>query len=418
MKQRRRKGDGTLFKNKKSKYYYIQYYMDGKLKQKSLRVTNKEEAEIKAKEFMALHNDLESKGDFIEAVAKSKGLKSEQIDSIKKVLDRHTGKDIKMAEAFRMFLAEPDRPTPSNEVIRQYKHHWELFVSFIGEEVYLHEIMANDVKEFGKHLLRLDEKKIRVHSDSNYNRIINKCRCIIKTLMDTANLNSNPFQNMGSRTVERTSRRNFTKEEVDRLLEATEGELRLLFAIAVYTGMRLKDAVLCKWENIDFTTNSIHIKPAKTAKYNQYVNMPIISQLKRELKLFGYSDESEYILPSLSSRYLSHRSNLKKDFKKAFKDAKISSDELGLVGFHSLRHTFVSDCAKAGVPLAIVQEVVGHSNTAMTRHYTNIDAEMTQQQIMKLSDEGKAMSLEEVKKLVSQMNSENWETIKNQILKA
>ena len=39
------------------------------------------------------------------------------------------------------------------------------------------------------------------------------------------------------------------------------------------------------------------------------------------------------------------------------------------VGFHSLRHTFVSLSLNAGVPIAVVQAIVGHSNPAMTRHY-------------------------------------------------
>ena len=44
--------------------------------------------------------------------------------------------------------------------------------------------------------------------------------------------------------------------------------------------------------------------------------------------------------------------------------------------FHSLRHTFVSFAANAGVPLHVVQSIVGHESTAMTRHYyhENIDA--------------------------------------------
>ena len=37
--------------------------------------------------------------------------------------------------------------------------------------------------------------------------------------------------------------------------------------------------------------------------------------------------------------------------------------------FHSLRHTFVSLAANAGVPLHVVQSIVGHESTAMTRHY-------------------------------------------------
>ena len=44
--------------------------------------------------------------------------------------------------------------------------------------------------------------------------------------------------------------------------------------------------------------------------------------------------------------------------------------------FHSLRHTFVSLSANAGVPLPVVQSIVGHTSTAMTRRYyhENVDA--------------------------------------------
>jgi hypothetical protein len=40
-----------------------------------------------------------------------------------------------------------------------------------------------------------------------------------------------------------------------------------------------------------------------------------------------------------------------------------------VASFHSLRHTFVSLSANAGVPLPVVQSIVGHCSTAMTRHY-------------------------------------------------
>ena len=37
--------------------------------------------------------------------------------------------------------------------------------------------------------------------------------------------------------------------------------------------------------------------------------------------------------------------------------------------FHSFRHTFVSFAVHAGVPLPVVQSIVGHTSAAMTRHY-------------------------------------------------
>ena len=39
---------------------------------------------------------------------------------------------------------------------------------------------------------------------------------------------------------------------------------------------------------------------------------------------------------------------------------------------HSFRHTFVSFCANAGVPLDVVAAIVGHTSSAMTRHYAHI----------------------------------------------
>ncbi len=49
--------------------------------------------------------------------------------------------------------------------------------------------------------------------------------------------------------------------------------------------------------------------------------------------------------------------------------------QTNVVGFHSLRHSFVSFCANAGVPMAVVQSLVGHGSPAMTRHYTHISPE-------------------------------------------
>jgi integrase len=45
------------------------------------------------------------------------------------------------------------------------------------------------------------------------------------------------------------------------------------------------------------------------------------------------------------------------------------------VGFHSLRHTYVSMHAQAGTPQAMIQANVGHSNPAMTAHYTHVNEE-------------------------------------------
>ena len=83
------------------------------------------------------------------------------------------------------------------------------------------------------------------------------------------------------------------------------------------------------------------------------------------------------VLPTIAEMYGRARWQVAQELSRIFKAANIQTS-VKLEGrkhrtpeatFHSLRHTFVSFAANAGVPLHIVQSIVGHESTAMTRHY-------------------------------------------------
>ena len=83
------------------------------------------------------------------------------------------------------------------------------------------------------------------------------------------------------------------------------------------------------------------------------------------------------VLPMIADLYAQSRWRVSHELSRIFKAAHITTS-VRLEGrrrrtpeatFHSLRHTFVSFAANAGVPLHIVQSIVGHESTAMTRHY-------------------------------------------------
>jgi hypothetical protein len=67
----------------------------------------------------------------------------------------------------------------------------------------------------------------------------------------------------------------------------------------------------------------------------------------------------------------------------AIKDPMMGQRKLAanVYSLHSFRHTFVSFCANAGVPLAVVAEIVGHGNPAMTEHYSHISTAAKQEAI-------------------------------------
>ncbi len=103
----------------------------------------------------------------------------------------------------------------------------------------------------------------------------------------------------------------------------------------------------------------------------------------------------DYIIPSVAERYQRSPSGVQDDVQKiihcATGEAVTAESCSGhrvyranRYSLHSFRHTFVSFCANAGVPLDVVATIVGHGNPAMTRHYAHITNEAKKQAIATL----------------------------------
>jgi len=60
--------------------------------------------------------------------------------------------------------------------------------------------------------------------------------------------------------------------------------------------------------------------------------------------------------------------------------------EISEISFHALRHTATSLMKTAGVPTAIVQDIIGHDSEAISAHYTHIDEATKRSALEKLPD--------------------------------
>ena len=183
-------------------------------------------------------------------------------------------------------------------------------------------------------------------------------------------------------------------EELKRLLEAAKkvekkgggGEWYTLFLIGIYTGLRLGDCCRLDWSQINIAEGVIQVVPRKTRRHHQrLVTIPIHpalgAALLDQVKMKGEGEQrmvfSGPVLPMVAEMYARSRWQVSDELARIFRAANIQMS-VKLEGrkhrtpeatFHSLRHTFVSFAANAGVPLHVVQSIVGHESTAMTRHY-------------------------------------------------
>ena len=252
---------------------------------------------------------------------------------------------------------------------------------------------------------------------STYNTRVCILREIFRTLAKKAGLEEDPWEGVRLRPDDSHSRRELTMEELKRLLDAAKksgAEWHKLMLIGIYTGLRLGDCCRLDWSQISIAQGVIQLVPRKTRRHHQrLVTIPIHPALGRalisgEAESFPLQDKdgslhseaegipvglrllhtqslhSGPVLPMIAEMYARSRWQVSHELSRIFRAANITTS-VRLEGrhrktpeatFHSLRHTFVSFAANAGVPLHIVQSIVGHESTAMTRHYyhENIDA--------------------------------------------
>ena len=58
--------------------------------------------------------------------------------------------------------------------------------------------------------------------------------------------------------------------------------------------------------------------------------------------------------------------------------------EQGRIGWHDLRHTYGSHLAMRGVPLKVIQELMGHATIEMTLRYAHLAPEARESAVQQL----------------------------------
>ena len=132
--------------------------------------------------------------------------------------------------------------------------------------------------------------------------------------------------------------------------------LRLL----IFTGARLREILRLRWEHVDFERGLLLLPTSKTGKKTIVLNAPAIAILN------AFPRSGEYVIAGTSVD--SPRSDLKKPWKAVAVRAGLTG-----VRIHDLRHTHASVGAGAGLGLAIIGKLLGHTQTATTQRYAHLD---------------------------------------------
>jgi integrase len=171
----------------------------------------------------------------------------------------------------------------------------------------------------------------------------------------------------------------FTHEQVGQLLQAAGdfSDWYTLILLGYCTGARLGDCALMKWDKVDFHKGLIAYQQTKTGKT---VVVPVHRDLMHRLDFLSeFAKEGAYLCPELAERTSGGKHGLSEGFNRLVRKAGIDPQEVQGLGnrkfrkltFHSLRHSFNSALAEAGIHQEVRMKLTGHSSMGMNSRYTH-----------------------------------------------
>ena len=387
---------GTVYQKEPNGIYYFRYQVNGARKAISLKTRNKQQAIKEAEKYVPLLQATSS--EVIAAhVQHARNLATPE-------------KNLLLYQAWEEYEKSPDRATPDtvSEALA-YKSTFAEFVEWVNDpQATLRDITETTAMQYADYMR---QQNIAV---STHNRKLKRIRKVFKVLQEYCS-EDNPFQPAVLYRKEREEREqdvhrlSFTREQEQQLRNVladdhykvlNKPEVRVIYYLGMFTGQRMKDCVLLRWSKINLDMNRIWVKQFKTGKE---VTIPIAPTLREVLleALEWKKSDLDYVCPNIAMRY-----NKTNALGKNVGNNLVNIDMLRVIrwiglepsvnvpgrdkkvtvyGFHSLRHSFASYCAEAGVPQATVVSILGADSEIVTKYYTHVGDEAQKQAIAAVS---------------------------------
>ena len=387
---------GTVYQKEPNGIYYFRYQVNGARKAISLKTRNKQQAIKEAEKYVPLLQATSS--EVIAAhVQHARNLATPE-------------KNLLLYQAWEEYEKSPDRATPDtvSEALA-YKSTFAEFVEWVNDpQATLRDITETTAMQYADYMR---QQNIAV---STHNRKLKRIRKVFKVLQEYCSEN-NPFQPPVLYRKEREEREqdvhrlSFTREQEQQLRDVlgddhykvlNKPEVRVIYYLGMFTGQRMKDCVLLRWSKINLEMNRIWVKQFKTGKEVTIPIAPTLLEVLLEALEWKKSD-LDYVCPNVAMRY-----NKTNALGKNVGNNLVNIDMLRVIrwiglepsvhvpgrdkkvtvyGFHSLRHSFASYCAEAGVPQATVVSILGADSEIVTKYYTHVGDEAQKQAIAAVS---------------------------------
>lgn len=192
----------------------------------------------------------------------------------------------------------------------------------------------------------------------------------------------------------------FTELEIRRIRynADTSNSTELGILLALFTGLRIGELCALTWADIDINEQIIHVRKTlfrmtnhddTFAKTSIVIDTPKSKNSQRDLPIPTILSEPISQLKSnqnINHFFLtcSHKPTEPRTYTLRYKSF-LKRNSVSYLNFHSLRHTFTTECIKSGVDVKTLSELLGHSSVMITLdRYVHSNMELKRKQLGKL----------------------------------
>jgi integrase len=362
-----------VWKSPKSRFWIAQFYDHaGKRRNRSTKSTDRRKAERIAEQYEDAFSRKRTARQVREVITKAHEEITGQVLANKSFADfSKTWLSTKKAEISPASLAF-------------YTKAVEKFSTFLGP------IAGSDMGELTReHILAFRNHESELFAPKTVNHDLKAIRMVFLAAKRDSLIADNPAENVKTVSQRGTtrSRRPFSIDEIRAVLSVADAEWKSMVLFGLYTGARLSDVAHLTWQNVDLTAKEVRYVARKTSKT---LILPLAGALAEHVESLPASDNPSAALHPKAFEIVEkqgrsgHLSNQFADLlcqaglrkkqahrKTHGKGRGQGSSQVGL-SFHCLRHTAVTLLKEAGIPQAVVMELVGHDSDEMSQHYTRV----------------------------------------------
>ena len=282
-----------------------------------------------------------------------------------KVHSLKTYKRIKLSDYLEKFLKDKDFDSVKTE--KNYRTAVKAFIAFQGD-MPVRFIMSQDIKDFKKahRSKRLDTRPGKTQKVT-INTYLRHIKVILRWAKDDGIIQTVPrFESFKIPKRQPVILIEEAKSLIFDKMRKEDPRMLNICKFALFTGCRRSEIVSARWENYKGFTLKV------TGKGGHERAVPLVHQAK---KYMGKPKKKGPIF------WQAHPDTYTHYFKKFAGACGVHN-----VSFHKMRHTAATEMLTAGVPIEVVQSVLGHTDIATTQIYAHIMQEYAVKQMQKYAD--------------------------------